>query len=326
MLDIPEPPQSALNDQDLTWDWQLRKLGDGDFERLGYPLGLKAAILVELENVSPASRPCGRALSELPLAVRRFLLMPEADGSKPPKLGIAGMLFAILLPAASSSEQSLSKSSQDLFATGEIFAILAGLTIAVPISLRTAVYDTPPSWDGDAAPPWTLLVLNVSALATVCGLMLCVITACCVSLFALVDVSLESYVRVVHLAGVAATWWSLAVTILLLLLPFSAYHMTGHLAPAIALFVVLEAGYCLIFDFFCRHFATSMPLEMLHMPLWFRAILCATYPPAACVLLGDMEGKYAAHARERAVMLLQRAGFEPPPELSLASPPRTAVV
>ena len=83
-----------------------------------------------------------------------------------------------------------------------------------------------------------------------------------------------------------------------------------------ALFCFLEVGYCVIYEFFCRIFSSTMTLELVHCPLWFRLNLCMQYPLAARFLLGDLEARYGGAARERATLLLRRAGFEPPTEVA----------
>ena len=73
---VPATLVEALNTAEVLWDWQLSGLSDDDFERLGCSLGLKVAIR---NAASSASR--SRSLDELPEALRRFLLVPEPDGS-----------------------------------------------------------------------------------------------------------------------------------------------------------------------------------------------------------------------------------------------------
>ena len=183
--------------------------------------------------------------------------------------------------------------------------------------MRTAIAEEVVAWDdGEALVPLSALVLDTGSICCICTLLLSICTSCCCALFALLDCSsLEYFARVLNFAGIALFWWSVSISLLFLLIAFFTYHTIGHLAPAIAVFVVLRIGENLIFNIFaCQIFGEVMHLEILHIPMWFRILVCLQYPPAARVLLrGNLEAKHGAAARARAALLLHRAGFEPPP-------------
>ena len=83
LLGKPPPSPAALEDADVLWDWQLARLSDEQYARLGYSPGWKAAIARALKGSSSHAR---RPLSELPLEMRRFLLVPEPGDSEAPLL------------------------------------------------------------------------------------------------------------------------------------------------------------------------------------------------------------------------------------------------
>jgi len=72
-------------------------------------------------------------------------------------------------------------------------AILAGLSIAVPISLRTAIGEEVLEWDD--APP-TALILDTAALIVMTMLFASIVAACAGSLMVLLTGTMESYVHI----------------------------------------------------------------------------------------------------------------------------------
>eukprot|EP00966_Prymnesium_polylepis_P162703 3760443-Prymnesium_polylepis.1 len=97
----------------------------------------------------------------------------------------------MVLPAEDVTEQ-VAKAGESVFATGEVLAILAGLALAVPLSLRTGFADDVTDWD--SSPAMSLAVHTCFMLAT-SMLLLSVVTAICGSLFALMCQSLEDLVQ-----------------------------------------------------------------------------------------------------------------------------------
>ena len=119
--------------------------------------------------------------------------------------------------------------------------------------------------------------------------------------------------RVIDVLGLALFWWSLSINLLFALIGIHAYHTVGHPAPAVAVFVVLQLGQGLAFEHFIKRLLCAhMPLETLHLPLWWRLIVVSSWPPARSQLLpfGGMDRKYLAAAEERAAKLLREAGYE----------------
>ena len=109
----------------------------------------------------------------------------------------------------------------------------------------------------------------------------------------------------------------MSINLLFLLVGAHTYHTVGHPAPAVAVVVMLLMGQGLAFLHFIKNFMCAhMPLEVLHLPLWWRLIVVTSWPPARPWLLppGGMDGKYLAAAKQRARRLLYEAGYEVPTE------------
>ena len=77
-----------------------------------------------------------RSAAELPSKVRRFLLLeqPKLSGG----FDACGVMFYSILMVPDDSLNSTALLTHSCFSLGEIVAILAGLSIALPISLRAA--------------------------------------------------------------------------------------------------------------------------------------------------------------------------------------------
>ena len=123
------------------------------------------------------------------------------------------------------------------------------------------------------------------------------------------------------IVGLALFFWSVSINGILALVGVHTYYSTGHPGPAAAVFAMLMLGQGLIFELFVRRILCErLPLETLHLPLWWRLIVVFTWPPVAPLLLGNMEAKYLARAKDRAAMLIREAGYKVPAELTQLQP------
>ena len=310
LLGKPAPSPLLLDKHDIFWDWQLRSLSEHQFEALGCSPGLQAAIFRILDT-----GPRARSVCELPRTLQRFLLLREADGSEPPRLRAVGcLLLGILLqPQQGSASPYLDDEhiANVLFSTGELLAILAGLSIAVPISLRTAVGDEVVDWE---EAPRSALALDIAALVVMCTLFSSIVAACAGSLMVRIAGTMDSFIHALTVLGQSLMWWVISINLIGPLVGLYTYHSTGHLAPTIATGVLVQgAQAAMVTVMIKRVMAESMPLELLHIPCWWRYLTALTNPPAAPYLLCDLEAEYGAAARARANMLIQRAGLELPP-------------
>ena len=261
-----------------------------------------------------------RSAAELPSKVRRFLLLEQ------PKLAggfdAVGVMCYSVLMVPDGSLNSTALLTHSCFCLGEIVAILAGLSIALPISLRAATSIDVDVVDWATAPRWNAAV-NLGSTIVTSTLFLCIITSCVGAMFASAGSRFRGaeavawYMRVVDCLGVALFWWALSINLLFLLVGAHTYHTIGHPTPAVAVVVVLLMGQGLVFlHFIKRMWCAHMPLEVLHLPLWWRLIVVTSWPPARPWLLppGGMDGKYLAAAKQRARRLLYEAGYEAPTE------------
>ena len=122
-------------------------------------------------------------------------------------------------------------------------------------------------------------------------------------------------------------WWVLGINAMAPLVGLYAYHATGHLGPAIAIAALLLGSQAVMVSVMVnRIMAGSMALELLHTPRWWRWLTTITNPPCAPFLLGDLEAKFLPAARARATMLIERAGYELPPQAARRGSGGRAVV
>ena len=305
---VPAKLIEAFDAADVMWDWQLSSLSDGDFEQLGCSLGMKAAIRHALRSTEGLT---DRSVAELPEEMRRFLLVPEPNGCVPPRLrDLTCLFYSVVL------QESPKDTQQSLFSLGEVFAVMSGLTLALPISLRR---QAPEDVTDLRETPALAQAIDIISALTMTTLALCTVVSCVCALFSqlgesAVEASFALHLRLVRILGQACLWWSISINLLMVLVTLYTYYATGLLAAATAVGFVFLSGSALILDLIIRRvLAPCYPLELLHLPYWWRVLTALTAPSAACVLLGDVEAKHLDAAQIRAVRLLRRAGFEAVP-------------
>ena len=131
--------------------------------------------------------------------MRRYLLL---EG---PRLGggpsACSVMFYSLLLSKDDSKESTSHMHLNCFSLGEILAILSGLSIALPISLRTSPSSQVADWETE--PAWNS-ALNLGATFVTSTLFLSIITSCVASLFSTVGAkftgmdAVDLYLQVTH--------------------------------------------------------------------------------------------------------------------------------
>lgn len=134
---IGEPSMPAVPRQleanGVKWAWQMIHFSDADWDRLGVSLGLKTAAKAELAEPSTSAAAAPKSathLEELSDRKRRFLLLPDAEGSEAKPLGEISALFLALLTTPESDRQSL------LLALCELMALVSGLFLSTPLDLQ----------------------------------------------------------------------------------------------------------------------------------------------------------------------------------------------
>lgn len=151
---LDEPRQDAvvreLEDNGVRWAWQLGEASDLDWEKLKMSLGMKLAVKAELNNPTALSLAvCSSTTTfkddDIDDRMRRFLLMPTADGKEPQKLGEVSALFLGLLVAPAAERQ------QSLLAVCELMALICGLILPLPLEMRrhssAAAHSDAKGWD-----------------------------------------------------------------------------------------------------------------------------------------------------------------------------------
>lgn len=146
----------ALRAQKVLWAWQLEHAEAEDWKDFGpMATGLKLAIRAELAN------PTLQQPTEMNERLRRFLLLPEPDGSPARRLNSISAMFCGLLVVSQGDQQSLA------IVACEILCLIAGLFVSMPLGLlrpHTAVIAVEQGWS--LAPAREDIMDAIAALAT----------------------------------------------------------------------------------------------------------------------------------------------------------------
>ena len=148
-LGEPSTPAASrqLEANGVKWAWQMAHFSEADWDQLGVSLGMKTAAKKELEEPSVSTSDSKaqkyKTQDELTDRMRRFLLLPDADGKEAKPLGEMSALFLGLMATPVENRQSL------LLALCELVALVGGLMLSVPFEFRTRIAGVPL----DAAPP-----------------------------------------------------------------------------------------------------------------------------------------------------------------------------
>ena len=142
---VPGDALRQLKASNVNWAWQMAHLSDADWDQIGFSLGFKTAAKAELAEPTtdePTHAACENTPPDLTDRMRRFLLLPDADGREAKPLGEMSALFLGLLTVPVGERQSL------LMALCELMALVSGLFISAPFDLRGT---HAPSASGSAA-------------------------------------------------------------------------------------------------------------------------------------------------------------------------------
>ena len=112
---LGEPPTPAVSRQleanGVRFAWQMAHFSDTDWDQLGVSLGMKTAAKAELADPSastpPDSKQCYKSPEELTDRMRRFLLLPDAEGREAKPLRSMSSLFCAILATPVGDRQSL---------------------------------------------------------------------------------------------------------------------------------------------------------------------------------------------------------------------------
>ena len=286
----------------VKWAWQMAQFSDSDWDQLGLSLGLKAAAKAELAEPSdtpPESAQKYKAHQDLTGRMRRFLLLPEADGKEPKPLGEMSAIFLGLLSTPVADRQSL------LLALCELMALVSGLFLSTPFDLRSG--RTPLSEVAAAGSIWAVpptLADGMDALVAFIFLMNFHVATFAVTLALYVaasgnqadDTFCEGIMSVL---GVCFAFFVLGVFFPLLVLCFWQFFTDAASPyPMLANVVVTLLFHHIVGARTQRFLAEAMALELYHGPTWLlRLLRAASHGMGTTHLIAERPLKAAAELR-----------------------------
>ena len=311
----PREPVVAvtLTEQGVDWAWQLEQLSDSDWDRLGATLGLKTAAKAELtdptviSSAKPVAGPTEASLDDE--RIRRFLLLPGADGKEAKPLGQVSAMFLGLLATPIAERQTL------MLALCELMALVSGLFLAIPFEFRRHALTEPSSPKGWDVPPTLADGMNAMVLFT-----FLVNTA--VAFFS-VSMAMAMASGGFHadeafcwstmvIMGALFTffafgaWMSLIVLCVWQLLTDAAspYPIIGCLVLFAMIFQTISI--CMV-----KFMAENMALEIYHQPRWAKANVKMNFPWLKHMFTDKV---LRPKAERRAAKLRAQMGFAAPVE------------
>ena len=282
----------------------MAHLSDADWDRLGVvSLGLKTAVKAELMSPTPAA--VDSALEPVFTdRMRRFLLLPDADGGEAKPLREMSALFLGLLTTPARERQAL------LLALCELLALISGLFLSTPFELLST--DDAPS--SPAANTWTVWPTRAEFMGSLAASIF--IANFMLAMFAVV---MALYVAAAgHQAddrfceGVMGVLGVLmAVFVLVDFVPLLGLCFWRFFTDATSPYPML--GCILVYNMInvamgtaCqRFFCGPLALEFYHTPKWFIG-LCRAHAPLMGTTHLIAEKPLRAAAERRAAMLRER--------------------
>ena len=290
---------AALQSNGVKFAWQLETLSDRDWDQLNVAMGLKAAIKSALENPSDSD---AVNTEEIPDDLRRFLLIPDSDGTEPKRLRRVSAAFLAILTVAPEERQGL------VIVLCELLALVSALYATIPLSLFRAEeasiksWGQPPSLDDgiNALVGFSFLVCAILAIQSV---ILALLVASAGN-----NGSVAFYRSVMNVFGFLFTAFLFAgngSTFYLLL--WSLFTAAGSPYPFIGVIVLIVGFLQVNLHLFFKFILTEMPLEAYHSPRWWREAILL-YTPWLRARWSDAVVKPAAE--RRAAELRARLGIK----------------
>ena len=133
---------AALTANNVRWASQLAEMEKSDWEKMGASIGLQTAAKAELADptVATAASSADDVIDNE--RMRRFLLLPDADGKEAKPLREWSAMFLGLLATPAADRQML------MLALCEFIALISGLFLPLPLGLRR---------HAQSAAPWVVL-------------------------------------------------------------------------------------------------------------------------------------------------------------------------
>ena len=293
---------AALQSNGVKFAWQLETLSDRDWDQLNVAMGLKAAIKSALEDQVALSDPDAVNTEEIPDDLRRFLLIPDSDGTEPKRLRRMSASFLAILTVAPEERQGL------VIVLCELLALVSALYATIPLSLFRAEeasiksWGQPPSLDDgiNALVCFSFLVCGILAIQSV---ILALLVASAGN-----NGSVAFYRSVMNVFGFLFTAFLFAgngSTFYLLL--WSLFTAAGSPYPFIGVIVLIVGFLQVNLHLFFKFILTEMPLEAYHSPRWWREAILL-YTPWLRARWSDAVVKPAAE--RRAAELRARLGIK----------------
>jgi hypothetical protein len=309
----------AMSAAECLWAWQLAQADAEDWSRFGASAGLKMAIKAELSNPmrslttdTGSSTDAIRSTEQLggqsaaDQLLRRFLLLPEADGTEAKRLSSMRAPFWGLLAIGEDRQQLL-------LICLEMIALISGLLLPVPLMfIRTASHE--PVEKGWGVPPsladWmdalaafafvTLLMATFSAVIT------SLLVACAgwhgTNTFYARAIDIVVFCEVTMIA-----FGIMPVGILIFWHMFTAAASPYPLLGAVLWAVIATNLYNVMMNLLV---ADGCALELYHIPRWVRRSTGILLPQLSSYFGDDVVEK---KARARAAALQRLAGLDSTP-------------
>ena len=302
---------SKLHEHGVEWAWQLECADHNDWAAYGASHGLRLAVRAELKNPSVVKTVAAQTDYMENDRLRRFLLIPDADGNEPPPMREMSSLFLSLLLVAPAHRQGL------LTRCFKLLGLVSGL-LMVPASIMLNEFG-----GGDELPDESIGVWSRRPTAGD------VKSAIIAGIFA-ADV-MNAFISVLGSLMVSATGWRGSVHYYELLLPVLGFAF-GNLVwgVCIPLLVIIfwktfdDASspypalaalfFCLLFFFagvdkMWQYNLRAVPLEIYHKPRFELFLLRLLQPWLASLF---SEKHLLPAARKRAAELRLLAGIDVP--------------
>ena len=322
----PAASLRAFEANGVKFAWQMSYFSDDDWDKLNLSLGVKTAAKAELveSSVNVDGAPTCVAQDEVTDRMRRFLLLPDADGRDAKPLREMSALFCGLLTTPESERQSL------LLALCELMALVSGLFLSIPFELRPRF--TAPS--SAAANTWAISPTREDGMDALVALIF--IVDFFVAVFAVV---MALYVAagghqadgpfcegVMTVLGVLFMAFIVGVFFPLLILCFWRFFNDAVSPyPMLACLVLMQLVNIVLGSATQRFFCGPLALEFYHTPKWFLN-MCRSHAPimGTAHLIGERPLRAAAERRAaklREQMMDQANDLAPSTDMAPAAVP-----
>lgn len=314
---LGEPSMPAVSRQleasGVKWAWQMLHFSEADWDQLSLSIGLKTAAKAELAEPSTSSTSTSppdsaqdlKAHEELTDRMRRFLLLPDANGREAQPLGSMTALFLGLLTTPVVERQSL------LLALCELMALVSGLFLSTPFDLYTSPTVLP---DLATASVWTVPPTLTDGMNALVGIIFLIdFHVASFSVTMAIYVAASGYKAndefcesVMNALGALFTFFFMGVFFPLIILCFwQFFHNSASPYPMLVSFFIVLIFHNVVGGRVQQFLAGSLALELYHVPKWFMNTLRSGSRGMGTTLLLEEKALKAA-AQRRAAKLREQ--------------------